>query len=145
MLKDGEEHARVRKHLHRFFNADNVASVVDGVGAEMRALVAAVESAATGAPGKDLRLPPGVEVAASGGAEGSDGSARVDAFHMAAMSIMRVVFRVRQQPCTCSFGCNNSLALGRTFPSSARLTCPGMPRRTHPLPKRDTHLVFQSA
>jgi hypothetical protein len=99
-LPDGDEHARLRKHLSRFFNSDNVAAVVGRLGTETNGLVdGVVAAAASGAPPPRGGLPPGVVLDngaenGKGGASATDG-VRVDAFQMAAMNLLRVVFLVR--------------------------------------------------
>lgn len=49
MHPDGGEHARVRKHMMKFFNADNVAKTIEELSVEARRTAAAIGAAEAGA------------------------------------------------------------------------------------------------
>ena len=45
LLSDPQEHARVRRHMMKFFNAGNITKIVEELGQEVRATLAAIAAA----------------------------------------------------------------------------------------------------
>lgn len=54
---DEVEHARVRKHMMRFFNAENVAATIGRLEEEMAASTAAITAAFSAASGSSAAAP----------------------------------------------------------------------------------------